>query len=313
MGSGSHAEQTSAVLVGVERVLIERCPDLVMGVGDVNSTLASVLAAAKLHVPVAHLEAGLRSRDRRMAEEVNRLLTDQLSDLCLTPSRDADANLLAEGIAPERISFVGNVMIDTLERVLPEMRDRVPDVVAGLPGRWYAVVTLHRPSNVDDRETLTGIFGALEAVAARVPVLFPMHPRTRKQAKEFGLSLDGVTVLDPVGYREMLALQARAGIVITDSGGVQEETTVLGVPCLTLRTTTERPVTVTEGTNRVVPDRSTQAILEAFDETWGMDAPRRRPEGWDGRAAERVADAVEAWAACWGSTRRVRIRGASHA
>jgi UDP-N-acetylglucosamine 2-epimerase (non-hydrolysing) len=305
VGSGTHAQQTAGVLAGLEPVLLERRPDMVMVVGDVNSTVAGALAAAKLHIPVAHLEAGLRSRDRRMPEEINRLLTDQISDLCLTPSRDADANLAAEGIGPERIRFVGNVMIDTLERILPEVRRAPPASAAGLPERGYVAVTLHRPSNVDDRETLAGIFRALEDIARRVPVVFPMHPRTRKQCEAFGLALAGVRVLEPVGYREMLALQARAGLVVTDSGGVQEETSVLGVPCLTLRDTTERPVTVTEGTNRLVPDRSTGAILEAFAASWAMPVPQRRPEGWDGRAAERVADAVEEWAArpAWGGSR----------
>jgi UDP-N-acetylglucosamine 2-epimerase (non-hydrolysing) len=297
VGSGTHAQQTAGVLAGLEAVLLDRRPDMVMVVGDVNSTVAGALAAAKLHVPVAHLEAGLRSRDRRMPEEINRLLTDQISDLCLTPSRDADANLAAEGIGPERIRFVGNVMIDTLERILPEVRAHLPASAAGLPERGYVVVTLHRPSNVDDRETLSGIFRALTDIAREVPVVFPMHPRTRKQAEAFALALDGVQVLEPVGYREMLALQSRAGLALTDSGGVQEESTVLGVPCLTLRDSTERPVTVTEGTNRLVPDRSTAAILEAFRASWGKPAPVRRPEGWDGRAAERVADAVEEWAA----------------
>jgi UDP-N-acetylglucosamine 2-epimerase (non-hydrolysing) len=297
VGSGTHAQQTAGLLSGLEAVLMERRPHMVMVVGDVNSTLAGALAAAKLDIPVAHLEAGLRSRDRSMPEEINRLLTDQIADLCLTPSRDADANLAAEGIGPERIRFVGNVMIDTLERILPEVRDRVPVSAAGLPERGYAVVTLHRPSNVDDRKTLAGIFRALAEIAREVPVVFPMHPRTRKRAEAFGLALDGVKVLDPVGYREMLALQARAGLVLTDSGGVQEESTVLGVPCLTLRDSTERPVTVTEGTNRLVPDRSTSAILAAFRASWGKPVPVRRPEGWDGRAAERVADALEEWAA----------------
>lgn len=297
VGSGTHAQQTAGVLAGMEGVLLERRPDMVLVVGDVNSTLAGALAASKLHIPVTHLEAGLRSRDRRMPEEINRLLTDQMSDLCLTPSRDGDENLLAEGIGPERIRFVGNVMIDTLERMLPEVRDRAPASVAGLPARSYAVVTLHRPSNVDDPGTLAGIFHALEGIAEQVPVVFPMHPRTRKQAEAFGLRLHGVQVLEPVGYREMLALQAGAGLVLTDSGGVQEETTVLGVPCLTLRDSTERPVTVTQGTNRLVPDRSTGAILDAFRSSWGMAPPASRPEGWDGHAAERVADALEAWAA----------------
>lgn len=293
VGSGTHAAQTAGVLEGIERVLVERGPDLVMVVGDVNSTLAGALAAVKLRIPVAHLEAGLRSRDRRMPEEINRLLTDQISDLCLTPARDADRNLLAEGIGSERIRFVGNVMVDTLDRVLPEVRGEAPAAAGDLPERGYVVVTLHRPSNVDRRDTLSGIFSALEEIARERPLVFPMHPRTRKQARAFGLELRHVRVLEPLGYRAMLALQAGAGLVLTDSGGMQEETTVLGVPCLTLRDSTERPVTLTHGTNRLVPDRSPEAILAAFRASWGLAPPPGRPEGWDGHAAERVAGALE--------------------
>lgn len=295
VGSGTHAQQTAGVMVGLEEVLVERRPDLVMVVGDVNSTVAGALAATKLHIPVAHLEAGLRSRDRSMPEEVNRLLTDQIADLLLTPSRGADANLRAEGIEEGRIHFVGNVMIDTLERILPTVRDVRPEGTEDLEDGAYVVVTLHRPSNVDDRDTLTGIFQALAEVAARVPVVFPMHPRTQKQAELFGIRPEGVRVLDPVGYTDMLALQSRAGLVLTDSGGMQEEATVLGVPCLTLRDTTERPVTITEGTNLLVPDRSRDAVLTAFDQMWGRPRTSRRPEGWDGRAAERVAEVLARW------------------
>jgi UDP-N-acetylglucosamine 2-epimerase (non-hydrolysing) len=296
VGSGTHAEQTAAVLSGIEPVLVERRPDLVMVVGDVNSTLAAALAAAKLGIPVAHLEAGLRSRDRAMPEEINRLLTDQLADLCLTPSRDADENLAAEGVAAHRVRFVGNVMVDTLDRMLPVARRTWPQAVDALPEGGYAVATLHRPSNVDDREVLGGILEALDGIAAEVPVILPLHPRTRKQMEAFGLQAGRVRVLEPLGYLDMLALQARAGLVLTDSGGMQEETTVLGVPCLTLRDTTERPVTLTQGTNRLVPDRSAAAILEAFRAVWGHPVSSGRPEGWDGRAAERVADVLERWA-----------------
>ena len=295
VGSGMHGAQTAAVLAGIEPVMADCRPDMVMVVGDVNSTLAAALAAAKLQIPVAHLEAGLRSRDRRMPEEVNRLLTDQLSDLCLTPSRDADANLRAEGVEEDRIRFVGNVMIDTLERILPEVNGRPVEGLEDLPEKGYVVVTLHRPSNVDDVGTLAGIAAALRAIAREVPVVFPVHPRTSERLARFGLCLDGVRVRRPLGYRDMLALQARAGLVVTDSGGVQEETTVLGVPCLTLRESTERPVTVSEGTNRLVPARSEAAILEEFRATWGRPVRRVRPEGWDGRAAERVTDALQGW------------------
>ena len=293
VGSGTHTAQTAAVMTGLEPVLERTRPDLVLVVGDVNSTLGGALAAARAGIPVAHVEAGLRSGDRSMPEELNRVLTDQIAHLCLTPSRDADANLRGEGIGEDRIRFVGNVMIDTLERFLPAAREQVPASAADLPERGYALVTLHRPANVDDGETLRGIFQALERIARDVPVVFPMHPRTRKQAEAFGLTLEGVRFLPPVGYLEMLGLESRAGLVLTDSGGMQEETTVLGVPCLTLRDSTERPVTVTEGTNRLVPDRSREAVLAAFHAAWGLAPPAFRPEGWDGRAAERVAEVLE--------------------
>lgn len=300
VGSGSHAEQTAAVLGRLEPVLSERRPDVVVVYGDVNSTLAAALAASKLGIPVAHVEAGLRSRDRSMPEEINRLLTDQLADLCLTPSRDGDENLAREGIGADRIRFVGNVMIDTLDRVLAEGGRTLPEVGQALEEGGYVLVTLHRPSNVDDQDTLSGIFQALDEIGARLPVVFPVHPRTRKQADSFGLRLRRVRVVEPVGYRDMLALQASAGLVLTDSGGVQEETTALGVPCLTLRDSTERPVTVTQGTNRLVPDRSREAVLEAFASAWGTGCASGRPEGWDGQAGPRVAQALEEYVARWG-------------
>ncbi|MBD0318830.1 MAG: UDP-N-acetylglucosamine 2-epimerase (non-hydrolyzing) [Gemmatimonadetes bacterium] len=286
VGSGSHARQTAAVLVAFEPVVLDWRPDAVVVVGDVNSTLACALTAAKLGVPVAHVEAGLRSFDRAMPEEINRVLVDQLAELLLTPDRGADANLLREGIAPERIHRVGNVMIDSLVRHLP--RARTHPVTRELERGRYVVATLHRPSNVDDAEQLAEIFGALAALAERTPVIFSMHPRTRGNAERFGLmaALGGVRVLEPQGYLAMLALQAGAALVITDSGGVQEETTALGIPCVTLRTTTERPITVTEGTNALVPVRTREHILRA-----AADAPGRRgrvPELWDGHAAERA-------------------------
>ncbi len=296
VGSGSHAEQTAAVLRQIEPVMVRERPDVVLVVGDVNSTLSAALAASKLGIPVAHLEAGLRSGDRSMPEEINRILTDQISDLCLTPSRDGNENLAAEGIDDARVHFVGNVMIDTLERMLPGVAGAEPEAVRELPDGSYVGVTLHRPSNVDDRDTLSGIVAALESIAANVPVFLPVHPRTRSRMEEFGLSFERVQVMDPLGYREMLALQSRAGMIITDSGGLQEETTVLGVPCLTLRENTERPITITEGTNTLVPDRSTASILAAFRASWGMRGQPRRPEGWDGKTAERVADVLEVWA-----------------
>src|SRR5688572_14276111 len=290
VGSGSHGEQTAAVITALEPYLAAQPPDLMLVVGDVNSTLAAALTAAKLGVPVAHLEAGLRSGDRSMPEEINRVLTDQLAELCLTPSPDGDENLLREGISAARIHFVGNVMIDSLLWHLPRARELAAPTALGLERGRYVLVTLHRPSNVDRREVLVEIVAALEEIAARVPVVFPVHPRTAARLQEFGIELVRVRRVEPLGYLEMLGLLESAGTVLTDSGGIQEETTVLGVPCLTLRDTTERPITVTHGTNRLVPERSRVAVLEAFAEAWGASTEGRIPHRWDGRAAERVAD-----------------------
>ena len=295
VGSGGHGAQTAGVMAALEPLLVAEIPDLVLVVGDVNSTLAAALTATKLHIPVAHLEAGLRSGDRSMPEEINRLLTDQIADLCLTPSRDADESLAREGIAAERVHFVGNVMIDSLLSHLPRARDLAVPASMGLERGRYVVVTLHRPSNVDQREDLSAILEALEEIASRVPVVFPVHPRTAGRLEGFRLPLRRVCAVAPMGYLAMLGLLDGAGTVITDSGGIQEETTVLGVPCLTLRDTTERPVTITHGTNRLVPDRSKAAILEAFGEAWGSPTEGRCPELWDGATAERIADVLTAW------------------
>jgi UDP-N-acetylglucosamine 2-epimerase (non-hydrolysing) len=300
VGSGSHGKQTAEVLSKTEEVLLDGQWDMVVVVGDVNSTVAAALAAAKLRIPVAHVEAGLRSRDRSMPEELNRIVTDQLSDLCLTPSRDGDENLRAEGIHEERIRFVGNVMIDTLLYTLEDIRladPPFPDLVAG----EYAVVTLHRPSNVDDPDQLREIVSALREIGQSVQLVFPVHPRTAKVLEANSIDLGQIQVLPPLGYRQMLALQADAGLVLTDSGGMQEETTVLGVPCLTLRSTTERPITIDQGTNRLVPVRSREAILGAFSETWGRSVAKGRPEGWDGRASVRIADEIESYLGLAGS------------
>jgi UDP-N-acetylglucosamine 2-epimerase (non-hydrolysing) len=296
VGSGSHAAQTAAVLAGLESVLDQEQPDLVLVVGDVNSTLAAALCAAKKGISVAHVEAGLRSRDRSMPEELNRVLTDQLSDLCFTPSRDGDANLRSEGVPEHRIHFVGNVMIDTLEK----SRHRAAELHAseryGLCAGEYVVVTLHRPSNVDDPAQLARIVDAIDAIARDHPVLVPIHPRTQKNMERFGQTFASAKAIAPVGYLEMLSLMGSAGLVVTDSGGIQEETTALGVPCLTLRSTTERPITIDEGTNVLVPVRSKGAILEAFRSQWRRDVSHHLPELWDGKAADRIADAIEAWA-----------------
>lgn len=301
VGSGSHAVQTARVMEAFEPVLEEVRPDWVVVVGDVNSTMACALVAVKLKSSlgcrVAHVEAGLRSHDWRMPEEVNRVVTDRVADLLLTPSPDATPNLVAEGIPEGRIRFVGNVMIDTLLESLPRARARgLPASAAELD--VYALVTLHRPSNVDDRESLGVIFEALERLNDRLPVVFPMHPRTRRNAEAFGHEdvLGRFRVIDPVGYLEMLALSDRARIVVTDSGGLQEETTVLGVPCVTLREQTERPITLTEGTNRMAPWPLTVAgILESCRRagTEGrQEVGAKTPAGWDGAAAARIVSAL---------------------
>ncbi len=293
VGSGSHGEQTAAVLRAMEKLLERERPDLLIVAGDVNSTLASALAAAKLGVPVAHVEAGLRSGDRRMPEELNRLLTDQLSDLLFTPSPDADAHLAREGIASGKIHLVGNAMIDTLLEHLEAARRSGVLARMGLKAREYAVLTLHRPSNVDDREHLKPLLRAIGELAAVKPVLFPAHPRTRKRLAELGVEPPaGLRIMEPLGYLEFLALTDSAAAVLTDSGGLQEETTVLGVPCLTLRENTERPVTIEQGTNVLVglnPERIVEEGRKALRGEWKRG---RVPELWDGKAAERMASVI---------------------
>src|SRR6266446_7823222 len=254
VGSASQAAQTAAIMQKFEPVLLREKPDWVLVVGDVNSTLACALVAVKLGVKVAHVEAGLRSGDRTMPEEINRLLTDQIADLLFTPSPDADANLLAEGIPKERIRFVGNIMIDSLYKHLERARQSKVGEQFGLTDSRYAVLTLHRPSNVDDPEVLDRILQALERMVGRIPIIFPVHPRTRKMLTQFGLverieKAKGLRLIEPLGYLDFLALYSNARLVLTDSGGIQEETTVLGIPCLTLRENTERPVTVKVSTN----------------------------------------------------------------
>ncbi|HET6670001.1 MAG TPA: UDP-N-acetylglucosamine 2-epimerase (non-hydrolyzing) [Pyrinomonadaceae bacterium] len=298
VGSGSHAAQTAAVMQRFEPVVLQEKPDWVLVVGDVNSTLACALVCVKLGVKVAHVEAGLRSRDRSMPEEINRLLTDQISDLLLTPSQDADQNLRAEGIPDERIRFVGNIMIDSLNKQLERAKDSKVREDLGVADRDYAVLTLHRPSNVDDRETLTRILGALKAIGKRVPIIFPVHPRTRKMITELGLEVSslvdqGLHLIEPLGYLDFLRLYSGARLVLTDSGGIQEETTVLGIPCLTLRENTERPITVEMGTNTIVgtdPQKITTAAFAALDQ--GPLRSHRIPPLWDGHTADRILDSL---------------------
>jgi UDP-N-acetylglucosamine 2-epimerase (non-hydrolysing) len=302
VGSGSHAEQTARVMLAFEPVLLEQEPDLVLVVGDVNSTLACSLVAAKLGVPVAHVEAGLRSFDRTMPEEINRVLTDHIADLLFTTEQSASENLRCEGVAQERIHFVGNVMIDTLLRhreralALGVLGER------GLEAQAYALLTLHRPSNVDVPRVLSGILEALAEIQTRLPVLFPAHPRTVERLAESGYEqrLEGMPnlhVTEPMGYLAFLNLMTNARLVLTDSGGIQEETTILGVPCLTLRENTERPVTVTVGTNRVVGSDSGRIVDETMAVLDGERRTGRVPELWDGQAARRIAQVLTNWGA----------------
>jgi UDP-N-acetylglucosamine 2-epimerase (non-hydrolysing) len=296
VGSGSHAQQTAAVMTGFEDVLCKTRPDLVVVVGDVNSTLACALVAAKGGVPVAHVEAGLRSFDRSMPEEINRVLTDQISDWLFVTEPAAEANLLREGVDPARIHFVGNVMIDTLLSCLDRARGlKVPEAL-GLDARPYAVLTLHRPGNVDQRDVFEQIMRALERISQDIMIVFPMHPRTRQtllgsQGAAALLDTGRLRLVRPLGYLEFLGLLDRSRAVFTDSGGVQEETTVLGVPCLTLRPNTERPATVTEGTNCVV-GTSADRIVEAWERVRTSRPAGRRPRLWDGLAAGRIVDVL---------------------
>jgi len=289
VGSASHAVQTAKVMMGFETVCLEEKPDLVVVAGDVNSTMAATLVAAKLLIPVAHLEAGLRSFDPAMPEEINRVVTDRLAQLLLTPSADADQNLLAEGVPADRIHLVGNIMIDTLLRHRPlATLDRLAGRVS-VKAREYAVLTLHRPSNVDDPQAFQRIVAALNAIAARIPVIFPVHPRTRERIRSMALTMpSGMVMTEPMGYIDFLSLTSNARLVLTDSGGLQEESTALGIPCVTLRDNTERPATVTDGTNRIV-GTDTAAILTAFDNAMNGRVDKRLPPLWDGQTAPRTA------------------------
>jgi len=290
VGSGSHTEQTAKIMMGLEPIIIDRKPDIVLVYGDVNSTVAAALVCAKLLVPVGHVEAGLRSHDRTMPEEINRVLTDQLSIMLFTPSTDGDANLKREGVSPDKIHFVGNVMIDTLVRSLPLCHDPRGD---GFP-ESYVLITLHRPSNVDDPRTFLGIVDTLNEIGRQVPVIFPLHPRARKNLGTAEI-WPRVRFLDPVGYLEFLSLQKHAGVVITDSGGIQEETTYLGVPCLTLRETTERPVTITMGTNVLIGGDLARLRSEVEHILSGHVKRGRVPPLWDGHAGDRIAAVLASW------------------
>src|SRR3954467_5848378 len=293
IGSGSHAQQTGRVMMAVEEHLLRQRPDLLLVYGDVNSTVAATLAAVKLGVPVAHVEAGLRSGDRSMPEEINRLVTDRLASLLFTPSADGDAHLMAEGVDPASIKLVGNVMIDTLTRLLPladgERELRQFDLLSGRGPKPFVLVTLHRPSNVDDPDTLGRLIAALEKIAVNTPVLFPVHPRTRERIARFGIEQQRTILSEPLTYLPFLGLQRHAAVVITDSGGIQEETTYLGVPCLTMRSNTERPVTVTVGTNQLLGNDTDRMEREVSAVLSGAGKRGRIPELWDGHAAHRIA------------------------
>ena len=297
VGSGSHTVQTANLMLRLETEFLQHRPDLVLVVGDVNSTMAATLVAAKLGISVAHVEAGLRSFDRRMPEEVNRLVTDALSDYLFASEPSAVRNLLAEGVPQEKVFLVGNVMIDTLLKFRAKAEQTSVLERLGLKRGAYGVATLHRPSNVDDIERLAALVRMLSALATRLPVVFPVHPRTRDRMQKAQLLSDSLILSPPLGYLEFLRLTSEARLVLTDSGGIQEETTILNVPCLTLRENTERPITIEQGTNRLVgidPAAALQAALET------LEAPRRvaqAPEFWDGRASFRIMDIIEAHAA----------------
>ncbi|HEX4920038.1 MAG TPA: UDP-N-acetylglucosamine 2-epimerase (non-hydrolyzing) [Candidatus Bathyarchaeia archaeon] len=289
VGSGSHARQTAEIMTRFEPVLQEKKPDLVLVYGDVNSTVAAAFVCSKLLIPVGHVEAGLRSFDRTMPEEINRVITDQIADLLFTPSEDGDVNLQREGVACVKIHRVGNVMIDSLVRLLPEAAQCK---VNGFSGR-YALVTLHRPANVDDNLVLKGMLESLLEVNQHLNVVFPVHPRTRQRIAEFGIDVSHLHLLEPLPYIEFLALQRRAAVVITDSGGIQEETTYLGVPCLTMRENTERPVTVTLGTNILVGQDGDRLRSELSKILEGKPKTGTVPPLWDGQAGERIAQVVD--------------------
>ena len=305
VGSGSHARQTAEIMCRFEELALERNPELALVYGDVNSTVAASLVCSKLLIPVGHVEAGLRSFDRTMPEEINRILTDQIADLLFTPSSDGNANLLREGVALEKIHLVGNVMIDTLVRLqelatdskkLKKVKQKYLDLTKQ-DNSVYALVTLHRPSNVDNPELLIEIMKALEEISNDIPLLFPIHPRTREHLRALGLEIDrhSLRLIDPVGYLEFLSLQKGAAFVITDSGGIQEETTFLGIPCLTVRENTERPITVELGTNILVGQNMARLKEEVHKILGGKAKKGKVPPLWDGKAGERIAEVISEW------------------
>jgi UDP-N-acetylglucosamine 2-epimerase (non-hydrolysing) len=292
IGSGSHAEQTARIMVAFENLCVERKPSLVIVAGDVNSTLACALAATKLHIPVAHVESGLRSFDRTMPEEINRILTDQIASLLFTTESSAFTHLSDEGIDLTKVFAVGNTMIDTLHHHLDKALSQQPWNRYGFQPDNYILVTFHRPANVDNPAVATQLAQALKRIGEHIPVIFPIHPRTLMNGNGLWESLAGVQIVDPLGYLEFLGLMARAKMVITDSGGIQEETTALGIRCLTVRATTERPVTITQGTNRLIGASADEIV----DAVFALPVLNKHiPPMWDGRAAGRIVDIIEQW------------------
>jgi UDP-N-acetylglucosamine 2-epimerase (non-hydrolysing) len=298
VGSGSHAEQTGRTMIAYEQVCGRERPDVIIVVGDVNATAACAMVGAKLCIPVVHLEAGLRSRDRTMPEEINRLVTDAIADLLWTPSPDADANLRAEGVPAEKIDCIGNIMIDSFEMLRERIETAQTGKRFGLGDEPYAVVTLHRPSNVDHKDKLAQLVGALVKLSGDLRIVFAIHPRTRRRLEEFGLLAEitnstRIVATEPLGYIEFMSLVSRCTIAVTDSGGLQEETTYLGIPCATLRENTERPITVTEGSNRLVKSEDlVGAVQSALQGKWPKG---RRPDRWDGKTAQRASAHLRKW------------------
>lgn len=301
VGSGNHGEQTAKVMLTLEKVLLKEKPDLVIVVGDVNSTLAGALTAVKLHIPVAHIEAGLRSFDRNMPEEINRILTDTISDFLFTPSKDADKNLIKEGISPKKIFLVGDIMIDSLVANLKKADKSKILKNLKIKEKEYAVLTLHRPSNVDNKKILQKIISALNLISKKIPIIFPIHPRTKKQIKNFGFNKhfnfidlnlsktsSGINCISPLGYLDFLCLTKNAKFILTDSGGIQEETTFLSIPCLTLRDTTERPITISNGTNTLVYNAEKKIVSQANKILAGKYKKSICLKDWDGKTAERI-------------------------
>ena len=296
VGSGTHAEQTGRVMMAYEKVLMKTRPDLVIVVGDVNSTMAATLAAVKLHIKTAHLEAGLRSFDRTMPEEINRIVTDAVADILWTPSSDADENLIQEGVSPDKIIRVGNIMIDSLEMMRSKIEKAATHEEFGLHPKGYGLITLHRPSNVDDPNILDSICRALSRISIKIPLVFPVHPRTRKNLEKNGLmsfleKSKGMLLLEPLNYVRFMNLVLKCRLVITDSGGIQEETTYLGIPCLTMRANTERPITVTQGTNQLCAVKDLESLAENI--LSNEIGKTHVPELWDGQTAGRVVGSIK--------------------